>query len=307
MRSIEKITPTLLHELQRLKSDGVLGWRSKTTEMPGSSTARHQIGAGMPNVMPSQVVQTIDELFSHAATGRGGQLQASHSPQLIGIMNLVKAIPPELITVPSNVYADLVLAMSTIEYHLEVWTSRGPEGTLDNVKGTDAVTLIRKVLAQCPDEFPAPAATDLLFVKDDELRDSLRRDVGAAIRALNNSEWKAATVLAGATIEALLHWKLQQPPITQAARDAAVKALVAAKKMQNPSPDIDYWTLQHFVEIAADLELIGADTTTEVRLAQNFRNLIHPGRAARLGQTCDRGTAYSAIGALDHVIRDIGR
>jgi hypothetical protein len=61
----------------------------------------------MPSVMPSQVVQTIDELFPHAAQGRGdGQLQASHSPQLIGIMNLIKTIPPELITVPPPVYAD---------------------------------------------------------------------------------------------------------------------------------------------------------------------------------------------------------
>jgi hypothetical protein len=101
--------------------------------------------------MPSQVVQTIDELFSQAAQGRGDlQLQASHSPLLIGILNLVKAIPPELITVPANVYADLVLAMSTIEYHLNVWTSRGPSGGLASVKGSDVVTLIRKVLVQCP-------------------------------------------------------------------------------------------------------------------------------------------------------------
>jgi hypothetical protein len=135
----------------------------------------------MPSVMPSQVVQAIDELFPHAAQGRGdGQLQASHSPQLIGIMNLIKAIPPELITVPPPVYADLVLAISTIKYHLDVWTSRGPAGGLANVKGSDVVTLIRKVLVECPDEYPAPPATDLLFVKDDELRDSLRRDVGAA-------------------------------------------------------------------------------------------------------------------------------
>jgi len=148
---------------------------------------------------------------------------------------------------------------------------------------------------------------DPYFVKDDELRDSLRRDVSAAIRALNNSEWKAATVLAGATIEALLHWKLQEPPITSASLDAAVKALVAANKSTKPNSDIDYWTLHHFVEIAAHLKVITDDTTTEVRLAQNFRNLIHPGRAARLNQTCDRGTAYSAIGALDHVIRDVGR
>ena len=36
---------------------------------------------------------------------------------------------------------------------------------------------------------------------------------------------------------------------------------------------------------------------------QSFRNLIHPGRAARLAQTCDRATALSAIGALEHVVR----
>jgi hypothetical protein len=262
----------------------------------------------MPSVMPSQIIQTIDELFSQAAQGRGDlQLQASHSPQLIGILNLVKAIPPELITVPPNVYADLVLAMSTIEYHLDVWTSRGPVGGMASVKGCDVVTLIRRILVQCPDEYPASSATDLLFVKDEELRDGLRRDVGAAIRALNNSEWKAATVLAGATIEALLHWKLQEPPITRASVDAAVTQLVTAKVLSKPSADIDDWTLHHFVEVAVQLKVITADTATEVRLAKNFRNLIHPGRAARLNQTCDRGTAYSAIGALDHVIRDLGQ
>jgi hypothetical protein len=52
----------------------------------------------MPSVMPSQVVQTIDQLFPHAVIGRGdGQLQASHSPQLIGILNLIKAVPAERI------------------------------------------------------------------------------------------------------------------------------------------------------------------------------------------------------------------
>lgn len=75
----------------------------------------------MPRVMPSQVVQTIDEMFPHAARGGGdGQLQAGHSPALTGIITLVKAIPPELINVSSGDYADFVLATSTIEYHLSV-------------------------------------------------------------------------------------------------------------------------------------------------------------------------------------------
>jgi hypothetical protein len=263
----------------------------------------------MPNVvMPSQVVETIDELFSHAGTDRGdGQLQASHSPQLIGIMNLVEAIPPELVNVPPATYADLVLALSTIKYHLDVWVSRGPVGGMSHIKGCDAVTLIRRILVQCPDEYPAPTSTDLLFIKDVDLRESLRRDQGAAARALHNSEWKAATVLAGATIEALLLWRLQEPPINAATRDAAIKTLIAsnANNFSKPKPDIDQWTLHHFVEVAAHLDVIKPDTANEVRLAQNFRNLIHPGRVSRLKQACDRGTAYSAFGALDHVVRDL--
>jgi hypothetical protein len=63
--------------------------------------------------------------------------------------------------------------------------------------------------------------------------------------------------------------------------------------------------LHQFIEVAADLGVLKPDTCSAARLAQNFRNLIHPGRAARLAQTCDRATAHSAVGALLHVIRDL--
>jgi hypothetical protein len=72
-----------------------------------------------------------------------------------------------------------------------------------------------------------------------------------------------------------------------------------------PFSDIDRWDLDQFIEVAAQLKLIEPDTSTAAKLAKNFRNLIHPGRAARLAQTCDRATAYSAIGALEHAIRDL--
>jgi hypothetical protein len=52
-------------------------------------------------------------------------LTASHSPQLRGIINLLKDVPPELINLTSANYADLVLATSTIEETLETWISRG--------------------------------------------------------------------------------------------------------------------------------------------------------------------------------------
>jgi hypothetical protein len=76
--------------------------------------------------------------------------------------------------------------------------------------------------------------------------------------------------------------------------------------MSRPKPDLDWWDLHHFIEVAAHCQLIEAHTAVAARQAKDFRNLIHPGRAARQNQLCDRATGYSAIGALEHVIRDLG-
>lgn len=265
----------------------------------------------MRNVMPSQVVLTVDELYPHAARWRAGDapgmLTESDSSRLSGILSLVKAVPTELIDVSSSVYADFILAVSTIETQLALWRSRGAVGTMALVKGRDAVSIVRQVLAACNDEYPPPPTSELLFISDADLRENIRRDIGAVNRALSNAEWKAATVLAGATIEALLHWKLQEPPLNSSAIQAAVATVVAAKKCDKPNSDLDRWGLQQFIEVAAELSVIKADAANAARLAQNFRNLIHPGRAARLKQTCNRASALSAVGALEHVIIDLTR
>jgi hypothetical protein len=255
----------------------------------------------MARVMPTQVVQTIDDLFPHAKKNVRGGLNAGHSPYLVGLLQLLKGVPDELITVSSAEYVDLVLAVSMIEETLAHWKAMrgvgGLSGEMLDVKGTDAVSVIRRVMIECPDEIPPSGATELLFVTDPALRDNIRSDLGAVNRALNNAEWKAATVLAGATIEALLHWRLQEP--SGAAEQAAVN------KRKISKPDIDRWELHDFIEVADEGNLLSPDTCKAARLAQNFRNLIHPGRAARLDQPCNRGTAYSAVGALEHVIEDL--
>jgi len=107
----------------------------------------------------------------------------------------------------------------------------------------------------------------LVFIKDDDLRENVRRDLGAANRALNNAEWKAATVLAGATIEALLRWRLQEPAPGHTAVQAAVALLAASNIMTKPGIDIDRWDLHHFIEVAAHLNLIKPDTSNAARLA----------------------------------------
>jgi hypothetical protein len=260
----------------------------------------------MSKVMPSQVVQTIDQLFPHAKLGgRDALIEVSSSPKLKAILALIDEIPEELIDLPAPQYAILVLAKSTIEFNLDIWTTRGSGGGMPPVNGTDVVAAIRQSLSQCSDEHPPPQTAELLFVSDAALRDSIRRDVGAAYRALANSEWKAATVLAGATIEALLHWKIHSWP-KMAEIEQALSEVIKNKLANDPkSKDIDRWGLEHFIEVSANMNFIQSDTKIAVGLARNFRNLIHPGRAARLQQTCDRATAYSAIGALEHVIRDL--
>ncbi|MGB8899610.1 MAG: hypothetical protein WCC90_10495 [Methylocella sp.] len=190
-----------------------------------------------------------------------------------------------------------MLAVSTIEFHLSVWISRGNVGSMSSVHKSDAISVLRRVLAKCPDQFPPPATTEFLFIPDDDLRESIRRDLGAADRAFRNSEWKAATVLAGAAIEALLLWKLQEPPRTSTEVFDAAKKLAAAARPN--------WGLEHYIAVAEHFAVIKGDTPAAAKLAQAFRNLIHPGRAIRCQQTCDRATAHSALGALDHVIRDL--
>lgn len=259
----------------------------------------------MARVMPSRVVEVIDQLFPHAAKGLGvtGPIFSGKAGDLQGILSMVEEIPPELVdAIPDDQYPKFVLALSATKVRLGLWISRGTGpsgGELPKVGEVDVVTVIRRVLEQCPDEVPARSSTELAFILDPDLRDSLRRDYGAAYRALNNAEWKAATVLAGATIEALLHWRLHQPPEWPAAVSNT------ARKLKKSVDEVNHWGLGEFIAVAGDLQLIKAETVTASGLAQNFRNLIHPGRAQRKGQVCDRGTAHSAIGALEHVIRDL--
>ena len=140
---------------------------------------------------------------------------------------------------------------------------------------------------------PAASSNELLFITDDELRQNLLGDLGAITQALSNGEWKAATVLAGALVEALLLWKLQQD---------STKARRAASAATGP---LDRWDLKDYIEVAAELTIINGNTVAQAKIAKDFRNLIHPGRAARLGQVCDRGTALSAVAAVHLVIRDL--
>jgi hypothetical protein len=113
-------------------------------------------------------------------------------------------------------------------------------------------------------------------------------DISTATSAFHNGEWKAATVLAGTAAEALLLWAIESSP-------------ALATLTNKPKGPPDEWGLGKYIAVATALSLIEDTTSQQATLAQNFRNLIHPGRSKRLGEICDRATALTV--AL--IVRDL--
>jgi hypothetical protein len=116
--------------------------------------------------------------------------------------------------------------------------------------------------------------------------------VGVTYRALNNNEWKAATVLGGATIEALLHWRLGQPKPTPAEIATAVSNLRTKNPKFRAPRSLDDWDLGHFIPVAEELKLNKPSTAKAADLARDLRNLIHPGAGVRKNALCDKATAH---------------
>lgn len=261
----------------------------------------------MPRVVPSQVVAVIDQSFPDAQTTPDFPIYSASAGLLSAIVRLTGEIPGELLTVGAEDYSDLVCALEVLTSTVDRWHQRGGDDPPARVKRKSPVAIIRGVLSKCPDENPSAATADLAFVTDAALRESIRLDISGANRDTENGEWKGGTVLAGSATEALLLWAIQEAesatPGTIAG--AATTLVTAGTLARRPRASPDQWDFIELIEVARHLALIETETATQTRLCKDFRNLIHPGRAVQLGQACDRGTALSALAAVELVIRDL--
>ena len=258
----------------------------------------------MPRVVPSQIVALIDKLFPWAKNQKEDDhreaVTKEQSCSVAAVLDLVQQLPPEFITLTSDAYSELVASIAGLRTQIENWQSHGgqPLFRIPGLRSVSPVTLIRQALAQCPDQIPSPGTSALAFISDGGLRENLRIDMSATNDALRNGEWKAATVLAGSVVETLLLWALQEQ------NHANVSAAVGRLGLK-VSWNLEDWVLYQYIEVAAELKIISPETATQCRLAKDFRNLIHPGRAKRLAQACNRGTALSAVAAVEHVVNDL--
>jgi hypothetical protein len=258
--------------------------------------------AEMPRVVPSQVVMVIDKLFPYIRNRRPRGINQEDRAAVMTVVDLVAQIPHELLPRDIQGYCDLTMGLNTLHTAVTRWaTSEFTIGGAFSYSTTHPIELIRDVLVDCPDTAPTPTTVELLFLTDPKFREELRTDISSAYHAIANGEWKAATVLAGSVVEALLLWRIQQ--YQEADYQKALNDVVAKNIARRPRyAPLEQWDLVHYIAVAEELQTINADTASQTRLAKNFRNLIHPGKAQREAQTCTRGTALAALAAVEMVV-----
>lgn len=249
----------------------------------------------MARVVPSQIVSLIDRHPPVAVSSSTANVTHMSAAILGAVVRLVDNLPDELLTISGDDYGDLVCGVEGIRNSIAFWQNAAGARAgigIAEIRGKHPLILIRDALAKCPDQAPSRATTELAFVADPDLRESIRLDISSAAAALHNGDWKAATVLAGAASEALLLWSIGRHPNL---------ANIAKRPKKSP----EWWNFEDYIDVATSLDLIEKATAQQATLAKDFRNLIHPGRAQRQSEVCDRGTALTALAAVELIARDL--
>src|SRR6266567_8316994 len=154
----------------------------------------------MPWITPSEVVRIIDKAFPGIATDPKGvqNMDRTYLLSVSSIIDLVEQIPAELLMPPADKYLGFVVGLAALRSAQAIWESGGgshPTIVVPYIRGFDPhpIRLIRDALTACPDEAPASGTTELSFIVDADLRESIRNDISEANAGLSEGRWKAAT------------------------------------------------------------------------------------------------------------------
>jgi hypothetical protein len=110
----------------------------------------------MPRVVPSQIVQAIEDLFGPE---RGEINSQTATPQkraeVHGLLLLLDEVPRELIDLPFREYLEFIRCRAVLATALARWTVDDGFRARD-VGGKDPIERIRRLMRQCTDELPPP-------------------------------------------------------------------------------------------------------------------------------------------------------
>jgi hypothetical protein len=259
----------------------------------------------VPRAFPTQIIGYLTKSFGTPVPFDQAIIQ-SHIGKVAGFLELYDHLPHELIRLSEDDYAALIAAIGTVRYGTDQFRLGNSPDCLRPVGPALATawTLIDKLKDQVPS-----TAHNLSFITDPVLHEMIGLDVSAVSTDLQSGEWKGATILAGGCCEALLLYGLQTRETK--VPGSVAKAVTVIWPGGNPPNAADLthrsWDLFSYTEAAHHLGLITDKTKCELGLARDYRNLIHPAKTIREKVRCDRGTAFVATGALEHVISDLRR
>lgn len=248
---------------------------------------------------PSTLRDEIQQLWPgrevQAVSGNWGP---SHSGTVAAILDLLEQVDPGLLlaSLPPPEAREWRRRIISVRSAVRRWESGGSgDLNFDDVKQLHA--LLRKV----QDELAPRSEPQLGFVQDELLRRSIARDLDSMERLVRMEEWKAATVLGGSVLEALLLEVLSRQDHLSAALAAEEKHINRQDPRWHKQP-IESWDLWKLIAVAHELRVIDDTVEPVCQGARGYRNLIHPGKE-RLTIACDKPTALTAAAAVGHVIR----
>jgi hypothetical protein len=238
----------------------------------------------VPKILPSQLVEAIDSMFGANRLELDGRaVTHNFRAEVHALLALLDEVPRELIDLGSVEYLELTRCRAVLATSLVCW-NLGDIVPARDVGGKDPVERIRRLMKQCHDELPL-AEPELPFISDADTRFGIEDRLHAAWTDFGAREWMGATVLAGAALEALLLWAVKRVNLTEI-----------------PKRPLDELHLADLIRLAVKNRVIDEACERQASLAQDARNLVHPGRALWLGDMCNKTTALTALTAVYRVI-----
>lgn len=235
-------------------------------------------------LLPCDLADMIEKLFAEVGLSRSVTFRRSDKSRIGVLLRLVDQLDPGVpSSLPSTEQLELLQAIEDVRSAHASWQAGEGEPLLPRSRsdGTrvDPVTALRDGLRRCPDLSAAASPHALGFLGDAPRAALLRADLASVERLHALREWKAATVLAGSVLEALLLERVSRVDGTRlaaAVAEADRRAGATARRLTERS-------LRELATLARSLELDvpSRDTLIEIDKAGEFRNLIHPGLAER--------------------------
>jgi hypothetical protein len=240
-------------------------------------------------VPPSQIVQAIETLIGRKSTDIDNR-RITHNflPEVNSILTLLNDVPTILIDLPFSDYVELTRCRAILAAAAARWVL-GDIAPARDVGGKDPIERIRKLMEQCQDELPPPEP-ELPFIEDALTRANIEREIHTAWVNFSAQDWLGATTFAGAALEAVLLWALEDSEV--GSKDT---------KRKKPPNELH---LSDLIDEAAKIKLISDDTAQVAHQAKDARNLIHPGLVSRSGVVCSKASALTALAGLYRVIDD---